>query len=153
MRGARDGGEVVAVERARVAAVFVAGPSGSRVGTGYAVADRLVLTAAHLVTEAGLVVGGAAQVGLLGAGAWVPASVAWLDAGLDVALVEVDASAPWPAVGMSVLRWGRLAGAEPVTAAAVGFPWAQERPDAVRDTDHVVGFVPRRRGWSRVGCT
>ncbi len=134
------------MDRARVAAVFAAGSSGCRVGSGYAVADRVVLTTAHVLTEAGLVVGGPAQVSLLGCREWSPAAVAWLDAGLDVALVRVDESSPWPAREMSVLRWGRLAGNEPVTAAAIGFPWAQERPDSVRDTEHVVGFVPPGAG-------
>lgn len=134
------------MDRARVAAVFAAGSSGSRVGSGYAVAERVVLTAAHVLTEAGLVVGGPAQVSLLGSGGWSPAAVTWLDAGLDVALVKVHESSPWPTREMSVLRWGRLVGNEPVTAAAIGFPWAQERPDLVRDTDHVVGFVPPGAG-------
>ena len=134
------------MDRARVAAVFAAGSSGSRFGSGYAVADRVVLTAAHVLTEAGVVVGGPAQVSLLGSGAWSPAAVTWLDAGLDVALVKVDESSPWPTREMSVLRWGRLAGNEPVTAAAIGFPWAQERPDLGRDTEHVVGFVPPGAG-------
>ena len=41
--------------------------------------------------------------------------------------------------GESVLRWGELAGSDPVPCAAVGFPWASVRPDRVRDTAHVYG--------------
>ena len=39
----------------------------------------------------------------------------------------------------SVLRWGELAGGDPVPCAAVGFPWASVRPDRMRDTAHVYG--------------
>ena len=41
--------------------------------------------------------------------------------------------------GESVLRWGELAGSDPVPCAAVGFPWASVRPDRMRDTAHVYG--------------
>jgi Trypsin-like peptidase domain len=148
----------VAVDLARVVLVFVGGDSGLGVGSGYVVGDRRVLTAAHVVTGAGLGVGDGVDVHLRGAQGWTPARVAWVDADLDAAVLEVDVAESWPVaevavlrwgrlVGgepvaeVAVLRWGRLVGGEPVAAAAVGFPWAQERPDAVRDTDHVVGFV------------
>ena len=131
----------MAVDRARVAMVYAAGPAGSRNGSGYAVAERVVLTAGHVPAESGLGVGARIEVCMLGSEQWVRATVAWLDPELDAALVRVDDSEPWPTPAMGVLRWGFLAGAEPVTSAAVGFPWAQERPDRVRDTDHVVGFV------------
>ena len=130
----------MAVDRARVAMVFAGGPVGERVGSGYAVGERLVLTAAHVLS--GVAVGDRAEVSLLGSRSWVAGTVVWLDPVLDAALVRVDAAAPWPETGMSVLRWGTLAGADPVLAAAVGFPWAQHRPDGVSDTEHAVGFVP-----------
>jgi hypothetical protein len=38
-----------------------------------------------------------------------------------------------------VLRWGELAGSDPVPCAGVGFPWASTRPDQMRDTAHVYG--------------
>ena len=41
--------------------------------------------------------------------------------------------------GESVLRWGELAGSDPVPCAAVGFPWASVRPGRVRDTAHLYG--------------
>jgi hypothetical protein len=131
----------VAVDLARVVLVFVGGDSGLGVGSGYVVGDRRVLTAAHVVTGAGLGVGDGVDVHLRGAQGWTPARVAWVDADLDAAVLEVDVAESWPVAEVAVLRWGRLVGGEPVAAAAVGFPWAQERPDAVRDTDHVVGFV------------
>jgi hypothetical protein len=136
----------MAVDRARVAMVFAAGPAGQQNGSGYAVGERLVVTAAHVLSAAGVAVDGRAEVCLLGSESWVPGTVAWLDPVLDAALVRVDAAAPWPATGMSVLRWGRLAGAEPVLAAAIGYPWSQQRPDGVHDTEHAVGFVPPGAG-------
>jgi tetratricopeptide (TPR) repeat protein len=42
----------------------------------------------------------------------------------------------WPA-----RRWGELPGADPVSCAAVGFPWASIRPDRVRDTAHLYGHI------------
>ncbi|MFE3799664.1 S1 family peptidase, partial [Nocardia tengchongensis] len=130
----------MAVDMARVTQVFASGQAGTRVGSGYVVGDRLVLTAAHVCTEAGLAVGGRAEVCLLGSG-WVTAAVIWLSADADVALIQVDDSEAWPDADTSVLRWGDLVGADPVAAAAIGFPWSQERPDRVRDTEHAVGFV------------
>ena len=44
-----------------------------------------------------------------------------------------------PPAGESVLRWGKLAGSDPVPCAAVGFPWASVRPDRMPDTAHVYG--------------
>ena len=38
-----------------------------------------------------------------------------------------------------MLRWGELAGSDPVPCAAVGFPWASVRPDRMRDTAHLYG--------------
>ena len=38
-----------------------------------------------------------------------------------------------------MLRWGELAGSDPVPCAAVGFPWASARPDRMRDTAHLYG--------------
>lgn len=136
----------MAVDQARVAMVFAAGPAGATNGSGYAVGERLILTAAHVFSQAGLSVNDRAEVHLLGSESWVPGTVSWLDADLDAALLRVDQTAPWPATEMSALRWGALAGAEPVYAAATGFPWSQQRPDGIRDTEHAVGFVPPGTG-------
>ena len=34
-----------------------------------------------------------------------------------------------------------MEGTEPIAVSAVGFPWAQERPNRVRDTEHLYGFL------------
>jgi len=121
--------------------VYVAGSARSQVGSGYAVGASVVLTAAHVITRAGVALGGTAQVRLLDSATWVSGTVTWLDTGLDAALVGVTGSVFTSAARPSVLRWGRLVGGEPLMAAAIGFPWAMERPNNVRDTDHVIGFV------------
>jgi hypothetical protein len=82
----------------------------------------------------------------LGGRDWLPARVAWLGSEhndrnpVDAALWRLDAPETWePPPG--IVQWGRLPPAEPVSTAAIGFPWAQQRPDTSRGTDHVVGFV------------
>ena len=63
----------------------------------------------------------------------------WADADADAALIVIEDEG-WRAPGReSVLRWGELAGSDPVPCAAVGFPWASVRPDEMRDTAHVYG--------------
>ena len=70
---------------------------------------------------------------------WVAARVEWENADADAALVGVEDEGWRVPGGESVLRWGELAGGDPVPFAAVGFPWASARPDRVRDTAHVYG--------------
>ena len=121
------------------------------VGSGYRVAAGAVLTAAHVVADlpvwradapvpADVEAPGVCWARPLGAPGWVPAVVAWRDAAQDVAVLRLAPAAPplpdgpWP-------RWGRVDGMEPVAVTAVGFPWAQERPDRVRDTEQLFGFI------------
>src|SRR5689334_14728243 len=70
---------------------------------------------------------------------WLPARVEWQDADADAALVGIDDEGWRPPGRESVLRWGELAGSDPVPCAAVGFPWASVRPDEMRDTAHLIG--------------
>src|SRR5688572_5058279 len=100
--------------------------------SGYVLAKGLVLTAAHVLTDAGVKVGQSVQVSVLGSG-WIRAAVRWLGSGgLDAAVLEAADDLVRP--GVYMLRWGRIARQEPVTTAA-------QRPDVLRDTEHVVGFV------------
>jgi hypothetical protein len=98
-------------------------------------------------TEAGLGTGDKVEISPSGSGRWLPARIVWLDPpdGLDAALIRLDDVDAWPSP-LTAVRWGRIAGSEPVTAAAVGYPWAQELPDTSRDTEHVIGFVPPGTG-------
>ena len=75
----------------------------------------------------------------LGAPGWLPASVEWENADADAALVVIE-DGDWRAPAEeSVLRWGELAGSDPLPCAAVGFPWASVRTDRMRDTAHAYG--------------
>ena len=77
----------------------------------------------------------------LGEREWVPAVVAWRDEDKDVAVLRLAPAAPPLPAGSPMPRWGRVDGVEPVAVSAVGFPWAQERPDRVRDSEQLFGFI------------
>jgi hypothetical protein len=126
------------VDRYRVTEVYAAGPHVEGSGSGYRLGDRLVLTARHVIAPALAGEGGRVLVRPVGVAGWLPARVEWQDAGADAALVVEEEG--WGAPGgESVLRWGELAGSDPVPCAAVGFPWASVRPDRMRDTAHLYG--------------
>jgi hypothetical protein len=132
--------------------VFVKPVNGrGRVGSGYRVYKTAVLTAGHVVT--GLPVRSPAQViaGYEGAGRcelralsdrrWTRGSVLWRDESADVALIGLAGDVPPLPPGGPAPRWGRVDGMEPIAVSAVGFPWAQERPDRVRDSEQLFGFI------------
>jgi hypothetical protein len=128
----------------RVGQVAVALASGkTRIGSGFLLAPRLVLTAAHVVEDAGrpaqrLTV----RFPAAGNGA-VSGSPVWSGtaAGLDAALLRLDA-APAGVVSRRALRWGRLTGQQPgVPATAVGFPRALRADDGQRIPDQPAGTV------------
>jgi tetratricopeptide (TPR) repeat protein len=141
------------VDTARVMELYApAVEGGGQVGSGYRVGPEVVLTAAHVV--AGLPAWPAgepvpAEVGASGACAarplheqeWVPAVVSWRDEDSDVAVLRLASTVPPLPAGSPPPRWGRVDGMEPVNVSAVGFPWAQERPDRVRDTEQLFGFI------------
>ena len=128
------------VDRYRVTEVYAAGPHVEGSGSGYRLGDRLVLTARHVIAPALAGEGGRVLVRPVGVAGWLPARVEWQDAGADAALIVVEEEEGWRGPGgESVLRWGELAGSDPVPCAAVGFPWASVRPDRMRDTAHVYG--------------
>ncbi len=127
------------VDRYRVCELYAGEPDVEESGSGYWLGDRLVLTARHVIAPVLARSGGQVLVRLVGVTEWLPARVAWEDADADVALIVVE-DKDWRApAGQSVLRWGELAGSDPVPCAAVGFPWASVRPDRMRDTAHLYG--------------
>ena len=139
-------------DRHRVMEVFARPVNGpGRVGSGYRVNETAVLTAGHVVT--GLPVRSPAQVTAgdggvgrcelraLGERAWVSGSVLWRGESADVALIGLAGDVPPLPPGSPVPRWGRVDGMEPIAVSAVGFPWAQERPDRVRDSEQLFGFI------------
>ena len=127
------------VDRYRVCELWAAGPDGKGSGSGYRLGDRLVLTARHVIAPALAGPGGKLRVRPVGGAEWLPARVEWDDADADAALIGIEDERWRAPAGESVLRWGELAGSDPVPCAAVGFPWASVRPDRVRDTAHVYG--------------
>ena len=114
------------------------GTGGYWLGSGYLIADGLVLTAAHVLAPPG---GASASEGktveVAGpGGGWEPAGVAWADAGRDVAVL----ACPSLRAGGGV-RWGRLAGPDPLDWGAVGFPAASATREAGRQAEHAFGRV------------
>jgi len=125
------------VDRYRVCELYAEGPDAAASGSGYRLGGRLVLTARHVIAPAAAGRGGRVLVRLLGVPEWLPARVEWENADAALAVIEDE---DWRAPGgESVLRWGELAGSNPVPCAAVGFPWASARPDRMRESAHVYG--------------
>jgi WD40 repeat protein len=120
----------------RTAVPLTQGSNSYNLGSGYLVADGLVLTAAHVLERA---VGAPARVGesvdvaRLG-GDWRPGIVRWVDARHDVAVVgcsDLHAGGG--------IRWGRLVGPNPVSWGAVGFPRASIDQESGREPEHAFG--------------
>lgn len=109
-------------------------------GSGFVLGDRLILTAAHVVCgEYGPL--DLVQV-RIGDSALLAAQVGWhgVEAGLDVALLEVT-DGQWPSsLWPKPVRWGRLVTSSAVKAEATGFPEVVRTPER-RDTHHLVGTI------------
>jgi tetratricopeptide (TPR) repeat protein len=120
----------------RTAVPLAVGGDLYNLGSGYLIADKLVLTAAHVLEPAeGATVreGQEAEVARIG-GEWQEATVAWVDAKKDVALLACpDLQAD------SMVRWGRLVGSKPLEWGAVGFPVASADDAAGRQPEHAFG--------------
>ena len=127
------------VDRYRVCELYAAGPDAEGSGSGYRLGDRLVLTARHVIAPAVAGPGGRVLVRPVGGAEWLSARVEWENADADAALIGIEDECWRAPGGESVLRWGELAGSDPVPCAAVGFPWASVRLDEMRDTAHLIG--------------
>ncbi|WP_129840204.1 serine protease [Streptomyces sp. RFCAC02] len=119
----RRAGRPHAPDARRVARVLVRLPDGENgeerydFASGYLIADRLILTAAH-VLEAG----SPAIIADLGAdGDWRPVTERWSDTRIDLALLELDRPPAHPVPPVHIGSVLRRAGA-PVTALALGHP-------------------------------
>ncbi len=115
---------------------LAAGGDRYKFGSGYLIANGMVLTAAHVLEPAKGVSaqkGQPAEARRIG-GDWRAATVAWVDATRDVAVL----SCPELRADRGV-RWGRLAGPDPVDWGAAGFPAASADDSVGRRAEHVYG--------------
>ena len=120
----------------RIAVPLVHGNDLYNLGSGYLIADSMVLTAAHVLTRATgeeMLKGGLAEVAPFG-GEWREATIAWVDARRDVAVLRCPGLR-----AEGEMRWGRLVGADPLDWGAVGFPRASLDQDAGRQPEHAYG--------------
>jgi Mrp family chromosome partitioning ATPase len=124
----------------RLAAVFAGGgEEQAKTSTGYVIASRLFLTAAHAVEAAGTI-----EVQFIDQADPMPCDVIWNGRAhnLDAALLEVDASHWPPGAPAEPVRFGRLVTLMPGTPAqTIGFPAAQRDPDGELETAHVNGHI------------
>ena len=124
-----------------VVAPFAAGISWA---SGYRIAATLVLTARHVVVAEDAA-SEACAVRPLGSAEFVSATVAWVSASLDFAVLRVEPGAlPSMHAGLAP-RWGRFQGSQPVPCRLTGFPVAHSRTDQcgrqVRDPEPVDGML------------
>jgi hypothetical protein len=121
------------IERARVVEVHGPTSAAGRVGSGYFVDDRHVLTARSVVGRRGVT-----DVRPSGTVAWMSATPVWSSRSGDAALLEVD---DWAELLLSAVapRWGQVGGQRPVAVTAMAFPPADVRPDLFRDADLFFG--------------
>ncbi|WP_371547618.1 tetratricopeptide repeat protein [Streptomyces sp. NBC_00554] len=135
-------------------------PVGKCSGTGYLVADGLVLTALHNVLGCG-----ALEVRWLGRDAeWLTAEVLWpqpsppdleREPQADGALIRITDPDWQPPSGVEPVRWGRIDGTvvrdeQRLTCVAVGFPRSEVR-DGVRDTKEIRGHIETLTGLKSGG--
>lgn len=130
-------------------------PGAGCSGTGYLVADRIVITALHNVLGAA----GRVEVRRLAPGdvRWAAAELLWpereQDPQVDVALIRVTDGAWTAPDGMEPVRWGRIDAVvveERLGCLAVGFPRSEAR-DGVRDTKEIRGHVEALTGLKSGG--
>ncbi|MFJ9244710.1 tetratricopeptide repeat protein [Streptomyces sp. NPDC101776] len=149
----------MAVDVRRVVEIW--NPVGKCSGTGYLVADDIVLTALHNVL-------GCEDLevrGLGGDSTWLAAEVLWplteppdleREPQADGALVRITDAGWLPPTGADPVRWGRIDGGPVVpdegrlACVAVGFPKSEVR-DGIRDTKEIRGHIERLTGLKSGG--
>ncbi|MEU9335563.1 tetratricopeptide repeat protein [Streptomyces sp. NPDC048290] len=136
---------------ARVAEVWSRAPApgtgGYRVGSGYLIGDRTILTAAHVVVDTDGTAAPRQEIRLRVGGhrALLDGVVRWwrLDRSVDAALIEITDPHGRRLTRARPVRWGFLTGQRPaVGCEAIGFPYAVRRPDGgVREPEHIRAAV------------
>ncbi|MBW6432399.1 trypsin-like peptidase domain-containing protein [Actinoplanes hulinensis] len=111
---------------------------GSRLGTGYAIAPDLILTARHVVI--GDTNDKPVSIRPLGLPDWTSASVVWAGTpSLDAALLKVEEPLFQESLALQPIDWGRLSPSQSVLCRATGFPASQAKINGTRDTDTIAG--------------
>ncbi|MCW2912114.1 MAG: hypothetical protein JWN52_182 [Actinomycetia bacterium] len=125
----------------------VSDQGGQGTGTGYLIADRLVLTAGHLV---GGPPDGICVVRFLDEDQWWDCRVLWRgEESGDAALLEItDPGWKRPAPAEPT-RWGTLMGSGPVDCTVTGFLAFTQGPDRRRDVEQLTGQVNPISGSGR----
>ncbi|MGP4000344.1 NACHT domain-containing protein [Streptomyces sp. 8N706] len=125
--------------------------SAGKAGTGYLVADDLILTAHHNVCADDPA--HSIEIRPLGGTAWVTAERIWpaqeggpaRPPGADAALLRITDPTWRPPSGSAPVRWGRVVGQDRISCLAVGFPDAEQRA-RTRDTKEIRGHVETLTG-------
>jgi tetratricopeptide (TPR) repeat protein len=132
-------------DRSPVVEIF--NPARSKVGSGFLIGERLVLTARHVVDvgATGLRCTGR-RLSLQPENDWIELEVCYVgaDPADDIALLEFRRRPALPQAGPRTLPLGKVDRDETaggVPCSAVGFPFASARPAGVRDTHHLLGRI------------
>lgn len=129
------------IERARVVEVHSPASATGRVGSGYLIGDRLVLTTAGVAGRTG-----PTDVRPAATGVWRACALQWSDPSGGVAVLEVDEPSALM-LSPDRTRWGRITGARPVAVMAIGFPPGGTRSGWARDPEQFLGhLVPGEEG-------
>ncbi|MCW4466128.1 serine protease [Glutamicibacter sp. MNS18] len=130
----------MAIDSRRVAAVYARGKEGN-IGSAYFVSNGVALTAAHVLSDAGLEVNDKVVVLPSDGIDWLMATVVWLgqDPYLDAALLSLDDPTQWEVASNSL--WGKLPGSDPVAVQSAGFPSSVTQNDGRLSRENLIGFV------------
>lgn len=132
----------MSVDRKRVVRVRMRGKTEGiyRFGSGYLIADGLILTARHVLNPPGRDLSSHSATG---EGCEVAYEIGeWHEAYFEVAGEDIDAALLRTSLGrgLSTVRWAKLTGSDPVRWDAMGYPVAGLGP-AGREPEHAWGEV------------
>jgi TIR domain len=128
----------MALDPRRIAMIYAASENDERLGSGYFVNHRLVLTAGFLVRESDGEKTDRVLVRQLGTKEWIAARLVWASKDRNMALLEHDALS---IESSDVPEFGEITGTNPIHCTAVGFPEFKKRPDRGRDAEQIFGNI------------
>jgi hypothetical protein len=135
------------VARARVVEVHAPTSTTARVGAGYLVGDRYVLTSGRVVGRSG-----PTAIRPAGTATWISSSVVWAPPSGDAAALEVDDPAALM-LQAEAMRWGGITGSRPVAVTGMGFGASGTRAGWPRDAAQFRGQVVPAAGAARLTVT